>query len=265
MADIYQVLLTLGGWIVAGVAFGFTAGVTIFGIFVKHWLEERSRRKERDRVEVFEPLRREIEAALGGKHMVEPGYIVWTPSKDFESILHRGALAPERHSGLRKDIDELMQLCRKHAATFSAFDNARVDALKTAWKTAEVRDVEMEEKGAWFDEEDVRTLADVPWMDYSDKILFESLALGDKDGWIRRFKVMIPRDHEDFPNYRVLTPAGQLYDEVWEQIKGPRDEYREAAAELLLHALNIRSGLDNAIGKESRYRWVRGKKAVGKW
>ena len=96
-------LFIIGGWIVAGL-------VTLLGVLLAHWVQERGWRRQEDRVGIHEPLLKEMLRIKEEARLVEDGRFLWTPSEVFNDILHRGALRPKRHDDLRKDVERLTEL-----------------------------------------------------------------------------------------------------------------------------------------------------------
>src|SRR3990172_9122845 len=118
MADPVDVLLNIGGYVVAGL-------VTLLGVLVAQALGERSRQRAEDRAAIYEPIRRETEGISAAAWKLDAAQGLWNRSEEFHRILTSGLLRPKRHDNLRGDIDTLLALDDKHEAARVAFHTAR--------------------------------------------------------------------------------------------------------------------------------------------
>src|SRR6266545_4530784 len=98
MAEFIDILLNVGGWIVAGL-------VTLGGVLLAQRVQERARQRQEDRAGLYEPLRKEMAGILERNYVVKSGYTAWTPSDEFRALRERGELRPKRHDALRRDVD----------------------------------------------------------------------------------------------------------------------------------------------------------------
>jgi len=126
MADLSETLLSLAGWLVAG-------AVTLIGILVTSWIQDRRRQYNRDLVEVYEPTY----AIVKEDHDTEEFKLCrpevpcsWDCGYRLRDLLKSGKLIPGRFRDFRSDLNELSRL----AAEAERIEKSLVDLTKAKLK-----------------------------------------------------------------------------------------------------------------------------------
>jgi hypothetical protein len=236
MADTIELV---AGWIVASL-------VTVAGVLLAQWQSDRGRQRQEDRATIYEPLHREMEAALSRRNWFLPrGYRVWSPSEDFSDLLRRGALVPKRHDPLRADVVELVRLQEAHEVTFVAMYNKREKAIRDKWEETELED----ENGRR------RKLADLLGHNFNDEQFNQATSSLDKEWWTRELEVRVKGQGGNLGfKLKLLTSAEDLFDQITESLSSTRKAFLEDGAALLRHIERIRGGLEKALASGRVYR-----------
>ncbi len=229
----------VASWIVAGL-------VTTAGVLLAHRQAERSRQHQEDRVTIYEPLHREMEAALSrGSRLLRDGNRVWSPSTDFSDLMNRGALIPKRHDPLRADISELLRLQERHEVTFLALYHKREKAIQDKWEETELED----------EEGDRRKLADLLGHNFSNDQFNQALTSLDKESWTRELNVRVTGQGGNLGfKLRLLTSAEDLFDEITAGLAPEQKAFMQDGEALLQHVERIKSALERALKDGSAYR-----------
>ena len=238
MADLVEVALTVAGWIIAGLA-------TAWGVRYAHRKEVESQRDHEDSVGIFHPLREEMEAILEEAPRLTSGGSLWSRSKAYTDLVHRGVLQPARHESLHDEIKQLETLHKKHISACKEFYDARVAAVTSVLRKGEV---EVLSGG------NMKPLLGVMPSAAEDQQLQSALA-GDQAQWLNRFKriqeeVDLPGYHPGEVHWRKLKPSIQeMFAEAASLTSDSRAAYQSSANELVAQAKKIRDLLDEAIRK----------------
>jgi len=235
--DFGEVLLNVGGWIVAGL-------VTLGGVLVAHWVEVRGRQRQEDRVSTYEPLRREMVQILEREYLVKSGYSVWTQSDGFKEILQRGLLHPKRHDSLRSDVDELLRLNQKHEATYSDFYDKRKEALDAM---VAITDYEISGQRA--------KLSKVLGHNFSDDQMFQAIAADDKELFLAQFNERIRgASHNLGSSIELAVPPQELYEKIMNSVGKSRKAFVATSKDFIDKTRTILANLDDSLASGSRYR-----------
>jgi hypothetical protein len=239
MADITDIALNVGGWVVGG-------ATALGGILVAYHYQERGRLRQEDRIGVFEPLRREMAGIVDfdlAKYNLALGYRVWTRSDAFSDILKRGALKPPRLGDLRQDLTRLVELDDLHGKAQSRFYEVREAEGKKVWEGTQVNGSELG--------------GPVPLIrsthSYGDNLVTGALARGDKEAWVRLFQAAILQ-LATRGTARAATPPEVIYDRM-DAVVGPaRNEFRSSGNALVAQADLIVKRLDAALAGKLVYK-----------
>ena len=236
MVDIVELV---AGWIVAGL-------VTLAGVLLAHRQSEKGRQRQEDRVTIYEPIHREMEAALSrGSRLLRDGYRAWSPSGEFSDLLNRGALIPKRHDSLRTDVAELLQLQEAHELTFVAMYNKREKAIQDKWEETDLED----EKGGR------RKLADLLGHNFSSDQFNTALTSMDKEWWTRELNVRVMGQGGNLGfKFKLLTSAEDLFDEITGILAPERKAFFDDGETLLRQVERIKEGLERALANGTVYR-----------
>lgn len=238
MVDVVDIALNVGGWIVGGLT-------ALGGILAAHYFQEQSRARQEYRVNIFEPLRREMTNILERRPVVATGLSLWVKSNEFRDIVKRGALNARPLNDLRKDIDRLLELDRAHEKAYFDFYGVRENAMKVAWETYRLKASGMNAPVA---------LTELPYTS-TDPLLLQAFVGGDKDGWVRRFNDGVRGQAKQLgQDVEPLAPPERIFDELNVQVEPERKEFRTTAESLLAQAGSILKRLDAALGGKLVYR-----------
>ena len=106
MADLSGTILSLAGWLVAGV-------VTLIGILVTSWFRDWKQECERDLADIYEPtykiIRENLDSEIFKLHEPEVPSS-WNLYYDLRGLLKSGRLIPRRFEDLKADLEKLSQL-----------------------------------------------------------------------------------------------------------------------------------------------------------
>lgn len=240
MADTIELVT---GWIVAGL-------VTLAGILVAQWAAERGRRRQEDRVTIYEPMHRELEDVLSNGHrLLQDGYRAWSPSTEFNDLVKRGALVPKRHDPLRADVTELLRLNERHESTFIELYNKREKAIRDKWEATDLED----EKG------DRIRLADLLGHNFSDDQFNQALTSLDKEQWTRQLDMRVTGQGGNRGLKLTLgISADDLFDEITAILAPARKAFFEDGETLLNQVDRIKSALEQALKNGRVYRATNG-------
>jgi hypothetical protein len=245
MANTFELI---GGWIVAGL-------VTAAGVLLAHRQSERSRERQEDRVMIYEPLHREMEAAMArGRALLPLGYRAWSPSSDFTDLINRGALVPKRHDVLRAGVSELLHLQEKLESTFKALYDKREKAIQERWAETDLED----EKGGRM------KLAKLLGYNFSDDHFNEALTRLDKEWWTQELNVRVTGQGGNLGfKLRLLTSAEDLFDEITALLEVDRKAFFYDGEALLRQVERIKACLEDAIREGRVYRTHTGRESTG--
>jgi hypothetical protein len=115
MADITDVALNVGGWVIAGLT-------TALGVVLAYRLERCARNRDEDLHEVYFPLRSQVQQIVDGERNVASGPVWSGPHEEFEKIRRSGILKLKRHEALEREVGELRDLL---LANDNAFEELR--------------------------------------------------------------------------------------------------------------------------------------------
>ena len=236
MADTVELV---AGWIVAGL-------VTLGGVLLAQRQSDKGRQRQEDRVIIYEPIHPELEEVLSrGRHLLDNGYSVWSPSDEFLDLVHRGALVPKRHDALRNDIAELLRLLERHTRTWTELYNQRKKAINEKWEETNLED----EKG------DRRRLADLLGRNFDDARFNNATTSLDKEGWTRELNVRVTGQGGNLGlKFKLLTSAEDLFDQVTAALAPDRKTFMDDGEALLKHVERIKTGLEKALASGRVYR-----------
>lgn len=220
MVELVDVVLNLGGWLVA-------AAVTLLGIFLLHLWEQWSR----ERREVYSPLHREVLAILDSNWAtsLRQGY-VQPLGDEFLGVHTGGLLYLRRHDKLRKDVDLLIRLRDEAYESGSSFTGAAHDALERLYSEA--------------------------GLEGYDSHLVTYLVTEDVEAWRHRFR-RLPAVQTKVLLGTDLT-AEDLYGKVEQMVKEARSDHLRRADALLTQAETVRVRLEGAM-RSFRGRYKRGR------
>ena len=238
MVEFIDILLIIGGWIVAGL-------VTLAGVLVAHRIQERSRQRREDRLGVYEPLRKELTSIIDRGSLVKNGYNVWSPSEAFTEMLRLGQLNPTRHDDLRNDVNELVRLGDAADKAYSEFYDARQDAIRAAWETT---DYFLEGTG------ERAKLTKLLGLNFSNDQMNQALSGSDKNWFLLVFDDLVggaARGQQK--QFKVAVAPGDLYDKIMRSIEGPRKNFVAREDAVLRKAQEVLSNIDMALAAESAY------------
>ncbi len=209
MVELVEVVLNLGGWLVA-------AAVTLLGIFLLHLWEQWSR----ERREVYSPLHREVLAILDSHwaDSLRQGYVQLF-GDEFLGVHTGGLLHLRRHDRLRKDVDLFIRLRDEANESGNSFTGAAHDALKRLYSKAGLKDY--------------------------DSHLVTYLVTEDVEAWRQRVG-QLPEAQTEALLGTALT-AEDLYGKVGQMVKEARSDHLQRAGALLTHAETVRVHLEVAM------------------
>ena len=226
MADGFDFLLNVTGWVVAGL-------VTVVGVIIAQLLKERSIQRQEDLVRIFEPIHKEVTTLLlEARTKLKKGQLVWAASEELRDMIFRGVLWQKRHDDLRRDVDTLAELGKRHAKEHVAFLKDRRESIAEAFRDFRLPDADRDAVAA-------------------DEELHESLAMDDKARWHRRIGVLGPA------YFAVMggTPEDPAYyEKTMQLVEDTRGPYDEATKALITHGEAVRTRLDRAIAGDGHYR-----------
>jgi hypothetical protein len=228
---------TIIGWIIAGLV---TAGSVLFA----HYLMGKWNDRREDRLTVFEPIRREMNAIVEMADVAKYGHTIWTPSDDFKGIVARGVLHPKRLKDLHDDVDRLMALLAEHESAWKIYYNTRVGAMETAMRNTAVKIV-----GGG-----TTNLLDAASFSHSDDELMRALASMD----ITEFMPLLETKLKWHPLANIewlqmSRPFEKVCEEILNLVKPQSDKFTASATALLNQAKRIRDALDLAMNRSSGY------------
>jgi hypothetical protein len=121
MADDWVSILA-SSWPIIFAALVLIGGVAGVVTALRPWIERRHKRRDEDRVGIFEPMSREMtDITDQGKWRTANGMSVWTRSAAFSDLLKRRALNPPRLRVLRRDVSRLLELDDVHEKARTRF------------------------------------------------------------------------------------------------------------------------------------------------
>jgi hypothetical protein len=227
VADGFDFLLNVAGWIVAGL-------VTLVGVIIAQLLKERALQRQEDLVRIFEPVHKEVALLLeGAREKKQKGQLLWRPSEQFRDMISRGVLWQARHSDLRKDVDGLDRLGTRHAQEHAAFQKDRQESIAEVFR------------GFHLPEADREAIA-------TDTELHESLATLDKARWVKRIQVLGPALFATSLGGDPEEPG--FYEKTIQLVEDTRGPYDGATQAVIRHAEAVRSRLGTAIARGGRYQ-----------
>ncbi len=220
MVELVEVVLNLGGWVVAAV-------VTLVGIFLLHLWEQSSR----ERRQVLSPLHDEV--TRFSEEILVPVMLEVSGSpprfeSEFQAVWRSGLLHLRRHDALRRDV--------------GTFRRLRDEAEETAWRLSSASN------------DAVKGIYAKAGLEVWDNELVTHLTQGNMEGWMDRFTKRLPEDQQG-----PLGDLGETPEELYRAVLGKVDEARvahhEKAKELMEHAGRVQVGLQRAMRSfRGRYR-----------
>jgi hypothetical protein len=215
-----QVLLTVGGWIVATI-------VTVWSVGAAHRREVETRQKREDELAVYQPLYQELQGIVENRERLPFGVWLWVPSDAFKMIKMR--LLAERHRSLREAVEELERRYAIHGASAKAFDEALRDTIQSMMEATPIHS----------GERSPRMLSDVLGHNNIDTALRNNLAAGDAPAVQSRFLELVNEARGrtgDLIAVDLPQPSGLIASDMVSVTAAQRAKYQSDAETFLQQA-----------------------------
>ena len=221
-------------------------GSLLFGVLVAHYLQQKDKRSDEDRVRLYEPLHAELAWVLSNKRSAMDGSgASFRNEGPLPDIIARGALLHKRHRPLKADVDELVRLMDAETGPYWEFQRLRREATQNVIDTTDYDDG----KG------NIARLSKVLGANFGmSENMWYALTRGDKELWAKEFVgIIIAQAHIAGTQIVPKTTPDEMYDAIDAVILSSREKYLTATKSLFRKVEAVNARLEAAMESGSRY------------